>query len=179
MHISDWPQGRRFRVTVYLLPVCLLALAASLATNNGAHAQDVAGACTGECGLADGCGSGANGGCGCKACGYADSGRGQNGCGLAKCGCALGLGCKSGDCGDGTHCGLPAPSYPVPFATPRPTTPTHFTYPPMMPHNSLPHYRSTYSFRHGPGLSRTEVHWRPKKLVNVADYLHHLIEIPR
>jgi hypothetical protein len=87
-------------------------------------------------------------------------------------------GCGKG-CGDGTHCGMPAPSYPVPFATPRNVTHTTFTYPPMMPHHSLPHYAGTYSFRHGPGMSRTNVHWRETKVLNGLAYLHHLIEIPR
>ena len=148
--------------------------------------------CSGGC-SSDGCGSG-----GCDStvisagfreceCGRADC----PGCGKgAGCGLRLGTGCGLGArggvglCGggkyyDGTHCGMPAPSYPVPFATPRPTTPTYFTYPPLMPHNSLPHYRSTYQFRHGPGLSRTQVHWREKKLCNIADFIHHAIEIPR
>lgn len=72
-----------------------------------------------------------------------------------------------------------APEYPVPFATPRPTTPTYLWYPDLMPHNSLPHYRSTYSYRHGPGLSRTNVMWTPTKVRNAFDYLHHMVELPR
>lgn len=96
--------------------------------------------------------------------------------GRRKSGCRL---CGGSRWNDGTHCGLPAPKYPVPFATPRPTTPTYHLYPPMMPHHSLPHYRSTYAFRHGPGLSQTQVHWRAPKLLNLADYVHHIFEIPR
>ncbi len=81
--------------------------------------------------------------------------------------------------GGAVHCGMPAPSYPVPFATPRPNTQTNFTYPPMMPHNSLQHYAGTYSFRHGPGMSRTTVSWRPTKGLNALDRLHHIFELPR
>ena len=163
------------------------------------------GSCS-TCGDA-GCGSvgcdsvGIGAGCGATGCSACVGGScGAVGCGLsgllshaAGCGLAGSKSCGSGGCArcsglfpkgggppaDGSHCGIPAPSYPVPFATPRPTTPTYHMYPPMMPHNSLPHYRSTYSFRHGPGLSRTNVHWRSKKLVNLADYIHHIFELPR
>ncbi len=77
------------------------------------------------------------------------------------------------------HCGHRAPEYPVPFSTPRPTTPTYLWYPPMMPHNSLPHYRANYAFRHGPGLARTTVSWRPAYLEYTFDKLHNIIELPR
>ncbi len=81
--------------------------------------------------------------------------------------------------GDGSHCGMPAPSYPVPFATPSNVTHTNFTYPPLMPHHSLPNYSGTYAFRHGPGTSRTTVMWRAPTLISAGQYLHHLFEIPR
>ena len=88
----------------------------------------------------------------------------------------------TGDCAGGANshwCGLPAPSYPVPFATPRVVGYTNFTYPPLMPHHSLPHYRHTYSFRHGPGLSRTNVRWHKSYLHSTWDWVHHLFELPR
>ena len=101
----------------------------------------------------------------------------RSGCLGKKCrGCRS---CIAADPGDGMHCGRPAPQYPVPFATPRPTVPTHLTYPPMAPHNSLPHYRHTYSYRHNDGLSRTNVHWQPFYAVQGFQYLHHLFELPR
>lgn len=87
--------------------------------------------------------------------------------------------CQFSPEGNSTHCGMPAPPYPVPFATPRPTVPTYFTYPPMMPHNSLHHYRGTYAYKHGPGMSRTTVHWRAPKALNALKYLHHVVELPR
>ena len=115
-----------------------------------------------------------------------------------------GLGCRNGDCVDGavgegvvsdeivddgsgavgagadaTRCGMPAPQYPVPFATPRPTVPTHFTYPPMMPHHSLPHYRNVYSYKHAEGLSRTNVHWHSQPVVSGLRRLHHIMYLPR
>lgn len=126
----------------------------------------------------------------CETCGATDTACADGRCGLAGGGgllkgCGAG-GCGAGGCGlagrcqgDGTHCGMPAPSYPVPFATPKNVTRTTFTYPPMMPHHSLPHYAGTYSFRHGPGMSRTTVNWRPTKGLNALHFLHHLIEIPR
>jgi hypothetical protein len=86
------------------------------------------------------------------------------------------------DCAGGNNphwCGLPAPSYPVPYATPRVVGHTNFTYPPLMPHHSLPHYRHTYSFRHGPGLSRTNVSWHKSYLHSTLDWVHHLFELPR
>ncbi len=57
------------------------------------------------------------------------------------------------------RCGYRAPRYPVPYATPPVVGSTTFTYPPMMPHHSLPHYRPYYSYRHAPGLARTNVAW--------------------
>lgn len=88
--------------------------------------------------------------------------------------------CGNSDCnGAVVHCGMAAPQYPAPFPTPKPTTWTEFTYPPFMPHNSLPHYRGSYSFRHAPGLSRTNVMWTPTKLQNALDRLHNAFEIPR
>ena len=98
-----------------------------------------------------------------------------------------GLGC--GDCEPGAgyvgyreppiFCGMPAPTYPVPFAVPKHVGYTQFTYPPFMPHHSLPHYRHTYSYRHAPGMSRTTVHWRPTVGRNILAKLHHIIELPR
>lgn len=111
-----------------------------------------------------------------------------SGFGSASCeSCDTGPSCAScgpceacgGGCGGATHCGLPAPSYPVPFATPRPTTVTRFTYPPLMPHHALPHYNNVYSFQHGPGLSRTTVRWTPAKVRNAVDFVTHLFELPR
>ena len=87
--------------------------------------------------------------------------------------------CPGEEGGDPTRCGLPAPQYPVPFATPRPTTQTNFTYPPMMPHHSLPHYRNVYSYRHAEGLSRTNVIWHSQPFVSGLRRLHNFIEIPR
>ncbi len=87
---------------------------------------------------------------------------------------------KCGDSGgDGKHCGRPAPPYPVPFATPRPTVPTYYTYPPLMPHHSLPHYRNVYSYHHASGLSRTNVNWHPSYAGAAFKKLHHLFELPR
>ena len=57
------------------------------------------------------------------------------------------------------RCGYRAPRYPVPYATPSVVGSSQFTYPPMMPHHSLPHYRHIYSYRHAPGLARTNVAW--------------------
>ncbi len=108
--------------------------------------------------------------------------------GVSKGGCKCGAGdgrCRRCDFtpkwpGGAIHCGMPAPQYPVPFATPTPPTSyTYFSYPPLMPHHSLPHYRGTYSFRHGPGLSRTTVCWRPTKVKNLFARLHHVFELPR
>ena len=81
--------------------------------------------------------------------------------------------------GDGMHCCRPAPQYPVPVATPKPTVPTHFTYPPLMPHHSLPHYRNIYSYRHNCGMSRTNVHWHPNYPSAAFNFVHHLFELPR
>ena len=134
-----------------------------------------AGCAGGGCGLS---GLLSNAACSAGGCGLL-GGACSGDCGCGHCALCSGLMHGGGPPADGSHCGLPAPKYPVPFATPRPTTPTYLMYPPMMPHNSLPHYRSTYSFRHGPGLSRTNVHWRSKKLLNVAEYIHHLFELPR
>jgi hypothetical protein len=186
---------------VFALPVCLLAVVTTpsmaqetfymsdLDGSDSGSCTSAAGGCSGGSGVSfsvgDDCSSG---GCATGSCGLlggvgalgsclAGGGCGGSGSGCALCSGLLGQG--NGIPSDGTHCGLPAPKYPVPFATPRPTTPTHLMYPPMMPHNSLPHYRSTYSFKHGPGMSRTNVHWRSKKLVNVAEYIHHLFELPR
>lgn len=116
---------------------------------------------------------------GCGACGggqIMDAGCGGGGC-CDKC-----KGCRPGPYpppGRNYHCGMPAPEYPVPFYTPHPTAHTYLTYPPVHPHNSLPQYRGTYSFRHGCGLSRTNVHWRPTRVCNAIDYAHHLIEPAR
>lgn len=91
----------------------------------------------------------------------------------------LGNCCRHTSDGRTSHCGMPAPSYPVPFATPRPNLQTNYTYPPMMPHNSLPHYAGTYAFRHGPGMSRTTVLWRPTTGINALAKLHYAFELPR
>ena len=88
-------------------------------------------------------------------------------------------GCEVVDGGNTSRCGMPAPQYPVPFATPRPTTPTNFTYPPMMPHNSLPHYRNIYSYRHADGLSRTNVHWHSQPFMSGVRRLHNILEFAR
>lgn len=77
------------------------------------------------------------------------------------------------------YCGMPAPTYPVPFAVPQHVGYTQFTYPPFMPHHSLPHYRHTYSYRHAPGMSRTTVHWRSTVARDVLAKLHHMIKLPR
>ena len=122
--------------------------------------DDSCAGCRDDSPLAGGCGQGCGGRAGCRQ----RAGKCKKCCGYRS---------------DGSYCGFPEPRYPVPFATPRPTTPTYFTYPPMMPHNSLPHFRKTYAFRHGPGLSQTQVHWRERKLWLTADFLHNLIEIPR
>jgi hypothetical protein len=130
-------------------------------------------------------------GCGCGSGADRLFGRGQ-GCGSggrvldslrSACG-TIGLaGCHS--CGKKqahgavVHCGMAAPEYPTPFPTPKPTTWTEHTYPPFMPHNSLPHYRGTYSFRHAPGLARTNVMWYPTKVQNTLDRIHNMFEIPR
>ena len=78
-----------------------------------------------------------------------------------------------------TYCGMPAPPYPVPYPTPQNVGYTYFACPPVMPHHSLPHYRGIYSFRHGPGLSRTNVFWRPATLSNAVARVHHMFELPR
>lgn len=175
-----------FNVVVCLCPVLLLAISVPIA-----NAQETAGtayesdngyvgddACM-ECGTIAAAGSCCSAGrAGGRCVGGTCASCGNSGCGENR-GRGVGLRCGCNAAGDGTYCGLPAPKYPVPFATPRPTTPTHLMYPPMMPHNSLPHYRSTYSFKHGPGLSRTNVHWRAPKLLNAADYIHNIFEIPR
>ncbi len=126
-------------------------------------------------------GSGADrtfgGGQGCGPGGNVLSGLSSTFGGIGLAGCNS---CGSGNCSGAVyHCGVAAPPYPVPFATPRPTTWTEFTYPPMMPHNSLPHYRGTYSYRHAPGLSRTNVMWYPTKVQNAFDRVHNIFEIPR
>lgn len=159
---------------------------------------------SGGCGCDCGCGNDCGGGCGCGT-GWGGPGNDVectassasrlfgfgNGCGPGgglfanlRSGGGIGLcGCHScdGGCSGGAavHCGMPAPNYPCPHPTPKPTTWTELTYPPMMPHNSLPNYRGTYSYRHGPGLSRTTVMWTPSKLENAFDRLHNLVELPR
>ena len=115
----------------------------------------------------------------------ARSSRGNESCAGSRCGRGV-LGCRGGP-GAGyvgyreppVYCGMPAPSYPVPYPVPQNVGQTRFTYPPMMPHHSLPHYRHTYSYRHAPGMSRTTVHWRPTTLLNGLAKLHHVIELPR
>ncbi len=77
------------------------------------------------------------------------------------------------------RCGIRAPEYPVPYPTPSWVGYTSFTYPPLMPHHSLPHYRNIYSYRHGAGLSRTNVWWHKSYLGSTRRWLHHLIELPR
>lgn len=96
----------------------------------------------------------------------------------ARGGCGV-RGCQQETPVDATRCGMPAPNYPVPFATPHPTVPTQLTYPPLMPHNSLHHYRGTYSYRHGEGLSRTNVMWYAPPVKSGLKWIHHLIELPR
>ena len=75
----------------------------------------------------------------------------RGGCGVL--GCASGVGCGPGAGYVGhrpppVRCGMPAPTYPVPYPVPRNVGYTRFTYPPMMPHHSLPHYRRVYSYFH-------------------------------
>jgi hypothetical protein len=114
----------------------------------------------------------------CSSCG---NGLGANllgRCGERCCGFTPGagyIGCREPP----VRCGMPAPSYPVPFRVPQNVGYTRFTYPPMMPHHSLPHYRHTYSYRHAPGLSRTTVRWRSTTVRNALAKLHHVIELPR
>ncbi|MEM8678577.1 MAG: hypothetical protein AAGF97_04385 [Planctomycetota bacterium] len=131
----------------------------------------------------DGCGGGCHGCCGqCGQCGQPCVGLLGKMCGCGKkCGCGktCGGGCGCNAAGGAYHCGMPAPQYPCPYYTPRPTAPTYISYAPLAPHNSLPQYRSTYSFKHGCGMSRTTVHWRPTTVCNAFDYLHNCIEIPR
>ena len=144
------------------------------------------------------------GGCGSSSCGHGDYAAGSaskggswfsifgggsgsrsgcekhgdgSGCGKHGHGCCRGC-CRTPQ-GNSFYCGMPAPEYPVPYPTPLPTAYTYHTYPPLAPHNSLPHYRGTYSFKHGPGLSRTNVHWRPTTVCNAIDRVHHCLEIAR
>ncbi|MEM7316491.1 MAG: hypothetical protein AAF497_25430, partial [Planctomycetota bacterium] len=64
--------------------------------------------------------------------------------GVCDTGCPGGAPCDASG-GNPAFCGTQPPAYPVPFATPRPTVPTHLTYAPLYPHHSLPHYNGTYS----------------------------------
>jgi hypothetical protein len=138
-----------------------------------------------DCGCGDGCGlSSCNYG---HACDLFSRFTGGGACGAG--GCGTGLFGRCGACsgpgaGDPTgrtvrYCGMPSPAYPVPYSVPAYVGITHLTYPPMMPHHSLPHYRGTYSYRHDQGLSRTTVHWRKTHIINAASFLHHVIELPR
>lgn len=106
----------------------------------------------------------------CEGCGYRTA-------------CDTGCGHQSaGDtCGSAESywCGLAAPSYPVPYDTPTWVGRTELTYPPLMPHNSLPHYRHVYSFRHGPGLSRTNVIWHQSYLHNALKRVHYALKLAR
>ena len=102
----------------------------------------------------------------------------RRGCGVRVCGGGPGAG-YVGYREPPVRCGMPAPTYPVPYAVPQDVGYTRFTYPPMMPHHSLPHYRHIYSYRHAPGLSRTTVHWRSTTFLNALAKLHHTIELPR
>jgi len=89
--------------------------------------------------------------------------------------------CRCGATSDNclpNYCGLQAPQYAVPYATPQHVSWHYFTYPPMMPHHSLPHYRHTYAYKHGPGLSRTTVNWTTRPIEDAANYLHHLVSLP-
>jgi len=89
---------------------------------------------------------------------------------------AAAAGCE----GDPRFCNLPVPNYPAPYATPHPTVPTHLTYGPFMPHNSLPNYRGTYlipSANGGPG--GTQVNWRPQTGLNALRRIHHAFEWAR
>lgn len=88
-----------------------------------------------------------------------------------------GCGATSEDCLP-NYCGLQSPQYPVPLAAPQHVSWHHFTYSPMMPHHALPHHRHTYAYRHGPGLSRTTVHWTKRPFEDTVKYLHHLISLP-
>ncbi len=89
--------------------------------------------------------------------------------------------CKSlcsSDCAWPNYCGMMAPRYPVPYEVPPRVGRTEFTYAPVMPHHSLPHYRKTYSFRHGPGMARTTVRWRPT-LCDTLKRARKVFELPR
>ena len=77
------------------------------------------------------------------------------------------------------RCGMVAPSYPVPHEVPWRVGRTYFTYPPVMPHHSLPHYRKVYSYRHGPGMVRTTVNWHKSYVCSALHWLHNIIELPR
>ncbi len=149
--------------------------------------------CCGSCGGCSECGGSGDG------CGYWNSVCGGGGCGglgggllssrrcrggglLARMRGLCGGRCCAGDDGAGdsaVFCGMPAPSYPVPYAVPEHVGYTEFSYSPFMPHHSLPHYRKTYSYQHAPGLSRTNVHWRTTTGWNILARLHNMIELPR
>ena len=129
-----------------------------------------------------GCGGGLGGGllnCRVGGCGGGLL-SGLLGCGRA-CGAAdncPGAGTQTDD-GSAVYCGMPAPTYPVPYAVPTYVGHTQFAYPPFMPHHSLPHYRKIYSYRHAPGLSRTNVYWRNTTGRDILARLHNMIELPR
>ena len=196
--------GSLFNIRVAVRSACLGMIVLGFHTTVWGQCTTEAGddtACSGGGLTADGgAGCGADGAAGCGGLVGAMAQRlGGNGCGAGGCGAGcLGDGCGCGaallarreECrsclacqgpldGPADRCGMPAPQYPVPFATPRPTVPTYYTYPPLAPHNSLHHYRGIYSYRHGEGLSRTNVMWYAPKGINTLKYIHHLIELPR
>ena len=100
--------------------------------------------------------------------------------------CDAGCGGGGTGCGDScsqgaswpNHCGMAAPTYPVPYDVPALVGRTEVTYPPVMPHHWLPHYRKVYSYRHGPGMARTTVKWRPS-LCDTWKRMRKALELPR
>ena len=148
---------------LWMLRMCAVVLALSFSSMVLAQSETCdQGAVSSEC-ETDGCPTGDCQAGGCRSCGLLG-------------GCRFG--CGSNSCPDGSFCGLQPPSYPVPFATPRPTVPTNLTYPPLYPHHSLHHYNGTYSYRHGSGLSRTSVHWQSSWTAPLKR-IHHMFELPR
>ena len=102
--------------------------------------------------------------------------RGSGCCGNGSSCCGTGSGCYR----DITHrCGLPVPLYPVPYSTPPVVGHTYFSYPPLMPHHSLHHFPKAYSYRHAPGLSRTNVLWHASYVHSAWNRLHYALRLPR
>jgi len=136
----------------------------------------------GGCGCARGCRGGDDFDTGAATCCLSDRSKTSKARDfMSKLTAVLAGDCRCGATHDGclpNYCGLQAPAYPVPFATPQHVGWHYFTYAPMMPHHSLPHYRHTYAYKHGPGLSRTTVNWTKRPITDTAAYLHHLVSFP-